>query len=141
MQTQHKAKYETIIHAPIEKVWDALTNPKIVQQYLFGTNLKTDWKVGGEIIFTGEWEGKTYKDKGIILEYIPQQKLSYSYLSSWSGKEDIAENYLWVCNEVEAVGDKTKLTITQSNYDEQTAKHSEQNWASIIDEMKKIIEE
>ena len=72
----------------------------MVKQYFFGSNQKTDWKVGSQIIWTGEYEGTTYVDKGVVLEYLPNEKLSYSYLSSLSGLEDKSENYLLVAYEV-----------------------------------------
>lgn len=140
METQFKAQYKTTIKAPFEKVWEALTKPEIVKQYFFGADLLTDWKVESPIIFQGEWEGQKYQDKGKVLEYEHNKRLSYSYLSNWSGKEDKPENYLWVCYEVKQDGTQTELTIQQSNYDEERAKHSEENWASLIDEMRKIIE-
>src|SRR5712692_11421184 len=33
------AKTSIIINCPIAKVWDALTNPDIIRQYMFGTNV------------------------------------------------------------------------------------------------------
>ncbi len=139
MQTQHKITYKTIIHAPKEKVWDALTNPDIIKQYFFGTELITSWEIGSEIIFQGAWEGQSYRDKGTILEYIKDEKLAYSYLSNWSGKEDLPENYLWVSYEVKEISGDTELTIYQTNYDEEKAQHSEASWASIIDGMKSVL--
>lgn len=140
MQTHFKFHYKTVINAPLEKVWDALTNPEIVKQYFFGTELLTNWEIGSDIVFQGEWEGQKYKDPGKVLEYSHNEKLAYSYLSNWSGKEDKPENYLWVCYEVKPIDNGTELTISQTNYDEERAKHSETNWASLIDGMKKIIE-
>jgi uncharacterized protein YndB with AHSA1/START domain len=140
MNTNYKIEYKTTIQASKEKVWEALTNPEIVKQYFFGTELISSWEVGSDIIYQGEWDGKKYKDGGKILEYIHNQKLAYSYLSSWSNMEDSPENYLWIGFEVKTVQDKTELTITQSNYTQELAKHSEENWNSIINEMKKIIE-
>lgn len=140
MQTHFKIEYKTFIKAPVEKVWDALTNPEIIKQYLFGTELITTWKVGEDILFQGEWEGQKYKDKGEVLEYFPNQKLAYSYLSNWANMEDKPENYLWVSYEVRPVANGTELTISQTNYDAERAKHSEENWASLIDELKKIVE-
>jgi uncharacterized protein YndB with AHSA1/START domain len=140
METNFKIQYKTIINAPLEKVWNALTNPEIVKQYFFGTELVTEWKVGGEIVFQGEWEGQKYKDRGEVLEYAHNEKLAYSYLSNWSGKEDKPENYLWICMEVNQADNGTELTISQTNYDEERAKHSEGNWAALIDGMRKIIE-
>ena len=140
MQTHFKIQYKTTVNAPIEKVWDALTNPEIVKKYFFGTELITTWKVGDDIIFQGEWEGQKYKDLGKILEYFHNEKLAYSFLSNWSGKENKPENHLWICYEVVQKDNVTELTISQTNYDEERAKHSEGNWASLVDEMRKIIE-
>jgi uncharacterized protein YndB with AHSA1/START domain len=140
MQTKYKTTYRTAINAPVTKVWEALTVPKIVKQYFFGSDMVTDWKVGNPIIFQGEYEGKPYKDKGIVLEYKPNKSLSYSYLSNWSGMEDKPENYLIVSYHVQETPEGTELTISQTNYDEERAKHSEGNWKGVIDDLKKIVE-
>lgn len=140
MQTKHQSKYQTIIKAPVEKVWDALINPVLVKQYFFGSNQKTDWQVGSEILWTGEYEGTTYIDKGVVEAFLENHKLSYSYLSSWSGLDDRPENYLLVTYEVKPCEIGTALTITQSNYDEEKAKHSVEIWATVIDGLKKLVE-
>ncbi|MEB2778092.1 SRPBCC domain-containing protein [Algoriphagus sp. D3-2-R+10] len=140
MQTKHQTKYQTTIKAPLEKVWDALINPEMVRQYFFGSNQETTWEVGSPLLWTGEYEGQTYVDKGVVLEFVPNKKVSYSYLSSWSGLEDNPENYLMVTYEVKPTDSGTELTIIQSNYDEEKAKHSSENWAVVINGMKKLIE-
>jgi uncharacterized protein YndB with AHSA1/START domain len=139
MQTQYKIQYKTTVNAPVEKVWEALTHPAIVKQYFFGTELITTWQMGSDIVFQGEWQGQKYSDKGKVLDYVHNQRLAYSYLSSWSGKEYQPENYLWVCYEVKPIEKGTEVTIFQTNYDEEKAKHSEGNWAVLLEEMKKII--
>ena len=140
MQTKHKSICQTTIKAPVNKVWKALTDPEIVKQYFFGSAMATDWKTGNPIIFQGVYEDKPYKDKGTVLEYSPNKSLSYSYLSSWSGLEDKPDNYLIVSYQVKELPDGTELTISQTNYDEEKAKHSESNWKSLIDALKKIVE-
>lgn len=140
METQFQIKYTTTLHAPVERVWQALTDPAIVKQYFFGTELVTSWEVGEPLYFQGEWDGKPYQDRGVVLEYAANKRLAFSYLSSWSGKEDLPENYLWVCYEVKPTDSGTELTILQTNYDEERAKHSEGNWASLIEEMRKVVE-
>jgi uncharacterized protein YndB with AHSA1/START domain len=139
MQTNHQSKYQTIIKAPLEKVWDALINPEMVIQYFFGSNQETDWNVGSKILWTGEYEGTTYEDKGVVLEFLPNEKLSYSYFSNWSGLEDKPENYLFVSYEVRPTENGTELIITQSNYDEEKAKHSAENWKIVIDRLKQLL--
>lgn len=140
MQRGHKSIYKTVIKAPAGKVWDALTTPEIVKRYFFGTDMVTNWKVGSPIYFRGEYEGKRYEDKGTVLEYTQGRALSYSYLSSWSGMEDRPENYLSITYRLEQVPDGTALTIEQTNYDAERARHSEQNWKTVIDGLKRIVE-
>ena len=50
------------IAATAERVWDALTNPSLIKQYLFGTDAISDWKPGSPITYRGVWEGKPYED-------------------------------------------------------------------------------
>ena len=140
MITSNLSTYKTTIKAPVEKVWEALINPEMVKQYFFGSSQVTDWKIGNSILWTGEYEGTKYIDKGKILEFLSNDKLSYSYLSSWSGLDDKPENYLLVTYEIKAIEAGTELTITQSNYDEEKAKHSAENWAVVIDGLKKLVE-
>lgn len=140
MQQRHKSEYKTIVKAPITKVWDALTNPQLVKEYFFGTNLVTDWKVGSPIYFKGEWEGKPYKDMGIVTDFVSNKTLTYTYLSEWSGLPDILENYLEITYQTKVVDEGTELTIIQTNYDEEKSKHSLASWDMIINSMKKLIE-
>jgi uncharacterized protein YndB with AHSA1/START domain len=140
MVTDYLKIYKTTIRAPLEKVWNALTVSEIVKQYFFGVNQKSTYKVGDPITWEGEFQEQKYLDKGVILESEPFKILSYSYLSSWSGKEDKLENYLLVKYELSEIVSGTELSITFSSYDEERAKHSENNWAIIIDGLKKTVE-
>ena len=140
MKTDFKSTCRTSINAPIETVWQALVNPELVKKYFFGTVLETTWKIGSEIFWTGEYEGNIYKERGIVLEYLPHEKITYSYFSSWSGLEDKPENHLWICYELNKVKNETELVITQSNYDQEKANHSSANWEKVIDGLKKIVE-
>ena len=129
------------INASAQKVWRALTDAAIVKQYFFGTDQQSDWKKGSPIIWTGEWEGKTYQDKGTIIDITPGQFLKYSYWSSMGGKEDKPENYQYVSYDLKEKDGITTFELTQDNIKDEAAKeHSEQNWQSIYGEMKKMIE-
>ena len=129
------------IAAPIEKVWAALITPETVKEYFFGTELVTTWKIGSPIYFRGEWEGTAYEDKGIVLDFEEGKSLKYSYLSSWSNKLDLPENYNNITYSLEENGEETVLTITQDGFeDEEKRAHSEQNWQSIMCGMKELVE-
>lgn len=142
MSGKFTAKSERVINASADKVWQALTDPALVKQWLFGTEMSvTAWQVGGKVTYKGEWEGKSYEDKGTILEIEPEKLLVSTYWSSMSGKPDVPENYQKVSYILEPSGDKTKLIITQEgNITEESAKHSEGNWNQVLESLKKIVE-
>lgn len=133
LQTQFHFK------APVDKVWDALTKPELIQQYFFGTQLDTSWKPGEPIFWRGVWEGVSYEDKGIVLEFEPSKRLRYNYWSSFSGTPDIPENYAEITYEVQESDGGTLLTITQTGLEsEEKRAHSEQSWATMMQEMEKL---
>jgi len=129
------------INTDTSQVWDALTNPEKIKQYLFGTETISDWKVGSPIIFQGEYQGQKYKDKGNILDIKEGQLLQYAYWSGFSGLEDKEENYSKVTYKIDRKERHTILTLTQEGFaSEQAREHSENNWGMVLDKIKEIIE-
>ncbi|TMD35795.1 MAG: hypothetical protein E6I89_13535 [Chloroflexi bacterium] len=122
------------IAAPIDEVWDALTNPEKVKQYMHGTNLSTDWKKGSPIRWRGEWKGKSYEDKGEVLEVKPQRLLRYTHWSPMGGSEDKPENYHTVTCELAGDDGKTTLTLIQDNNptQEEADKMARDNWGPVL---------
>ncbi|HVO72721.1 MAG TPA: SRPBCC family protein [Ignavibacteriaceae bacterium] len=130
-----------VINAPVEKVWDALVNPKIIKKYLFGTDAVSDWKEGSPLQFKGVYEGKEYADKGTILKSEPNKFLQYSYFSSFSNMEDKKENYQIVSYKLSKANGGTKLTLKQENiHDQKSKEHSEENWSGVLNTLKSAVE-
>ncbi len=109
------AKATVTIAMPTKKVWDALVNPATIKQYFFGTTVVSDWRVGSPIVWKGEWQGKSYEDKGSILQYEPGRTIQYSHFSPLSGLPDKPENYHNVTIELSAGKDQTKVLLSQDN--------------------------
>ncbi|MFO0355431.1 MAG: SRPBCC domain-containing protein [Sphingobacteriaceae bacterium] len=130
------------INASVHQVWKALTDPAIIKIYLYGTNTLTDWKIGSDIIFEGEYEGHKYRDHGFIKENINGEKISYSYWSGFSGLEDKPENYSTVTYELVSISDnETKLTWIQKGYaSEQNHQHSEKGMDAFLQQLKQTVE-
>jgi len=127
--------------APMAKVWQGLTDPALVKEYFFGTNLESNWRVGEPIKFSGEWNGHKYEDHGTILDIDPGTFVKYSYWSSMSGTEDKPENYANITYNLTENNGETELTVTQDNVKNEEAKaHSEQNWKGLFEELRKLIE-
>jgi uncharacterized protein YndB with AHSA1/START domain len=141
MKNPFIAKADIVINASAAKVWDAITNPALIKQYLFGTEVVSDWKVGSPILYKGEWQGKSYEDKGTILQFEPEKVFASTYWSSMGGLSDVPENYNTVTYILAPKGDATEITLTQDNIaTEASREHSEQNWKSVLEGLKKLVE-
>ena len=62
------AKASIAINASRQTVWQALMSPDAIKEYMFGARVDSDWREGSPISWTGEWQGKSYEDKGTILQ-------------------------------------------------------------------------
>lgn len=135
------AETQIAIAAPAAQVWDAITNPEKVKQYLYGTTVQTDWKEGSPISYEGEYNGKAYKDKGKILKIEPNKVLQSTYWSSMGGKEDKPENYNVVTYLLDEQDGKTTVTITQDNVkDEKEQEGAANNWQGVLVKLKEVVE-
>lgn len=135
------AQAHITISASIANVWDALVNPDMIKQYMFGTNAVSDWKEGSPIVWKGEWEGKPYEDKGVILKLKPEHVLQYSHFSPLSGQADVPEHYHTVTIELSPKGTDTILMLSQDNNStEEDREHAEKNWGMMLTSLKKFLE-
>ncbi|MGZ3584647.1 MAG: SRPBCC family protein, partial [Ktedonobacterales bacterium] len=113
------------INAPRARVWDALVNPDLIKQYLFGTTVVSDWNVGSPIVWKGEWQGKAYEDKGVLLRLEPERLIEYSHFSPLAGQPDTPDNYHTVTVEVSEMGEQTRVSLSQdNNASEEERQHS-----------------
>ncbi len=136
------AKASIKVNAPSEKVWNALVTPEAIKQYMFGTNVISDWHEGSHIIWKGEWQGKPYEDKGVILRFELGRKLQYSHYSPLSGVPDKPENYHTVTVELsKEEKSQTRVLLSQdNNANEDEREHSEKNWETMLTALKKFVE-
>jgi uncharacterized protein YndB with AHSA1/START domain len=129
------------IAASRARVWDALVNPASIKEYMFGAEVASDWTQGSPITWKGEWEGRPYEDKGEVLYVAPGEKLAYSHFSPLAGLPDKPENYHTVTITLDGDGDETRLSLTQDNNPtEEAREHSEKNWKTMLDGLKKFVE-
>jgi uncharacterized protein YndB with AHSA1/START domain len=141
MKQSFVAKSSITILVDAAKVWDALTNPELIKQYLYGTEAISDWKEGSSIIYKGVWKGKSYEDKGVIKKIETKKLLVSTYWSALSGLSDSPENYNTLTYALDERDGETTLTITQDNIDtKESADHSEGNWKSVLESLKNLLE-
>ena len=139
--SQLTAKTQITVHAPPAKVWEALTTPALIKQYMMGADVSTDWKVGSPLVYTGTYQGKAYEEKGVIKKIEPGKLLQATHFSASSGKEDKPENYALVTWQLESKNGGTVVHVSQDNLSsEKAVESSERNWTFVLQGLKKTVE-
>ena len=143
MNTSLVVSKSIVINANAQQVWEVMTKPEKIKVYLYGTQTITDWQVGSPIIFQGEYEGKTYKDKGNVIGNVENEFLKYNYWSGFSGLEDKAENYSVITYIIQKLNDnEVQLSWLQQGFADETGQqHMEAGLPTMLKDIKKLVEE
>lgn len=142
ISTGNIAHAETLIERPAEIVWEALINPGMIKKYMFGTTVISEFRKGSSIFWKGNSKGRSYEDKGTILQIDPLKKLQYSHYSPLSGLEDKPENYHTVTITLYENNHQTRVQLEQdNNTDEKAKEHSKKNWKMMLESLKQLLEE
>ena len=107
------ARASVTIAANASAVWTALLSAEATRAYMFGTTVSSDWVKGSPITWKGEWKGRHYEDKGVVLNIEPERELRYSHFSPREGLADKPANYHQVSIELSAAGAQTLVTLAQ----------------------------
>jgi uncharacterized protein YndB with AHSA1/START domain len=135
------AEATKLVDAQADEVWTALTDPRQIREYMFGADVDSDFRVGSTITWRGEINGKKYEDHGRILEVAPGRLLKYTHFSPLAGKPDVPENYHTVAIALDGEDGGTRVTLRQDgNADRAAQRHSETNWAKMLDGLKTVVE-
>ena len=139
---------ELVAHASIriaatpEAVWRALTDPAMLTRFTFGATVVSDWRPGSSIVWKGEYQGRKFEDKGRVLRAEPAWLLQYTHFSPLAGLPDEPENYHQVTIELAPESGGTRVTLAQdNNLSEDARHHSERNWATMLDGLRRVVEE
>jgi uncharacterized protein YndB with AHSA1/START domain len=98
---------ERTYNAPINKVWDAITNPTKMREWYFNvSDFKTE--VGFEFEFTGGDDIKEYRHLCRVTKVIPGSTIAYTW--QYDGYEGNSE----VTWELFPDGDGTRLKLTHT---------------------------
>ena len=131
----------TTIEAPLQEVWNAITDPDVIERWFFGVKTETDWKPGSPIVHRGDWKGKPYEDKGEIVRIEPPTLLVHTHWSDVSGRPDTPENYEEVTWSLSERNGSTDLTVAERNLPSDEAKAmSEQSWRTVLENLKSLLE-
>lgn len=128
------------MHADMASVWQALTNPTITKTYFFNCEALSDWRVGSPIVFKMTSGGKEMVAvKGVITAIEPNRLLQYTCFSPQFENEPA--KHTTVTYKLSADNEITRLSVTQGEFkDEETYRHTGASWDSVLDGLRKILE-
>jgi len=133
---------DTHIAASAHKVWQAMQQGAMFP----GTSIETDWKIGHPITFSGEWQGRSFTDRGEIQTLSAERELSFTHWSDRDGRGERPASWHVVRYRLEPAGDGTRVTLSQFNegaetdVDEKTRAEFEKNWTMMLAGLKQAAE-
>lgn len=134
------ATVDVSISASPHQVWLALTEPDQIKAYLFGAEVETSWQPGDPIVWHGEYEGRSYEDRGEVVEVEPDRRLVTTHFSPLTGRPDTPENYHRVTWELNENGDHTDVSLQQTLVADETADQAAENWTNVLRQLKEHVE-
>jgi uncharacterized protein YndB with AHSA1/START domain len=138
MMSRPEFVYVSYIETTPEKLWEALTSSAFSRQYWFGSELRTNWKVGSPFALV---MGGIDRDVGEVLEYDRPRRLSYTF----SHVLDDAlrqEKPTKVVFTIEKHGQFAKLILTHEGFAEgnKLLDGISKGWPAIISSLKSLLE-
>ena len=128
------------ISASPKQVWHAITDPDLIKQYFFGTQVESTFEPGSSITWSGEYDGHSYQDHGEVLEAVPEERLVVTHFSPTSGQEDVPENYHRVSYRLDDEGERTRVTLEQDNTPDESVDDFRSNWETMLGNLKELVE-
>jgi len=139
--------YVTYIRTTPEKLWAALTDPKMISKYWFGITAESDFKPGSP--WALKFEDGRVADTGEILEAVPPRRLVIRWRNEFK-PELKAAGYSRCTMAIEMAdyypnfgGKAVKLTITHEAEAEQGAPLIEAvsgGWPKVLSNLKSLLE-
>ena len=131
------------ISASISHVWQALTEPDTIAQWMGDTHVETQWEVGRDILFTGTMPNfnRKYRDRGIVLAVEHEKLLRYDRWSEVTRLPDTPQNRTVITFLLEDVNRRTRLTLRHENFDSEVEyKHANFFWPVALHMLKNLLE-
>lgn len=130
--------YVVYIASKPDKVWQALTDPKLSERYWLGNRVVSDWKVGSP--FALQRDEPKAAVTGTVLECKPPRRLSYSFHPEHDALQ--TEKPSRVSFELEKQKDQVKLSLTHDEFEpgSKVFESISRGWPLTLSSLKSLLE-
>ena len=134
---------EKVIRAPIETVFDAWLNPKILPKFMGMADdppetvlAELDAREGGSFTFMMHCDGESFPHSGKYLVISRPDKLVFTWVSHHSVVEDSTVTIHFT----RINGNKTKISLSHIRFiDEESRSGHEDGWGCILDNLYEVV--
>lgn len=142
MSDDHVATATVQIRATPQEVWAVLTDSARVPEYMFGSEVETDWTVGSPIVYRGEWEGRSFEDRGEVVLVEEPHRLVMTHFAPTPDQAEATEVHHTVSYVLEPIGDdRTRVVLTQDhNAGKEEQERAEANWSAMLEALRTAVE-
>jgi uncharacterized protein YndB with AHSA1/START domain len=133
-----RAVFEIFIKTTPERLWEAITDPKMRAKYSFGVETHSDWTPGSE--YTSSVPGVVDIAQGENVEVDAPRRLVQTFNALWSDevKDEGTSRVTW---EIEPVGDDScRLTIVHEELRDGANPELYGGWPQILSGLKTLLE-
>ncbi len=129
--------FEIYIKTTPERLWEAITDPKLRARFSFGVETHSDWTPGSS--YEASLPGVIDIAAGENLEVEPPRLLVQSFNALWSDdvKNEGTSRVTW---EIEPVGTSCRLTVTHDQLREGANNELYGGWPMILSGLKTLLE-
>jgi uncharacterized protein YndB with AHSA1/START domain len=129
--------FEIFIKTTPERLWEAITDPKLRAKYSFGVETHSAWTAGSE--YTARVPGVVDIAAGENIEVDPPRRLVQSFNALWSPDAQ-AEGTSRVTWEIEQVEDSCRLTVVHDQLRPGANAELYGGWPMILSGLKTLLE-
>jgi uncharacterized protein YndB with AHSA1/START domain len=131
--------YEIYIRTTPDKLWEAITEPRMRAVYNFGAGIETDWTPGSRFVMTAP-NASVLLGEGENLEVEPPHRLVQTMRALW-GEDVKAEGFSRVTWEIRPIADDScLLTVTHDQLRDGANDQLYGGWPMILSGLKTYLE-
>jgi uncharacterized protein YndB with AHSA1/START domain len=130
------------IHAPIEKVFDAWLDPKMVSKFMRGlpdmaeTDVEIDAREGGRFTFIMHLGDEKIPHTGKYLEISRPDKLVFT----WESQYSVVDNSTVTLNFTKIDDNITNISLSHVKFiDEEARSGHEEGWGNVLDKLNEVM--